>query len=334
MSVGRRLLRHNRSDRFQALCELSQEMTLAEDEATVYRVVLEVARKVLDFFNCAILLVDEASRELVMVAEHGYPPDTRGLRLPLAGGRGLSCWVVTHGEILSVPDVREDERYVAGVPEARSELAVPIRFQGRTLGVLNVESDRVDAFDRDEALLLQALASQMAVALEARRARVELERQSITDSLTGALNRRFLNRFLETERARAERYERPIGLLMMDLDDFKSINDTYGHERGDRILVAFADALRGAVRKIDSVIRYGGDEFLVVLPETAVEGADTAAERIRSAVEAVLLAGDALPAEVTISVSAGVAVHHPGDDLEAKLREADAAMYADKRRRR
>jgi diguanylate cyclase (GGDEF)-like protein len=99
------------------------------------------------------------------------------------------------------------------------------------------------------------------------------------------------------------------------------------------VLVAFAEALRAAVRKIDSVIRYGGDEFLVVLPETDDEGADVAAERIRSAVVAALPDSDAFPADIRISVSAGVAVHHPGDDLGAKLREADSAMYEDKRRR-
>ena len=333
VKASRGFFRSSQTDRFQALCELSQEMTLAEDEARIYKVVLEVARKVLDFFNCAILLVDERSHELVMVDEHGYPPETRGLRLLLDREEGLSCWVAKHGKILYVPDVRKDDRYVPGVPQARSELAVPIRFQGRTLGVLNVESDRLDAFDRDEALLLQALASQMAVALEARRARAELDRQSITDALTGVFNRRYLDRFLDAERARAERYDRAIGLLMLDLDDFKTINDRYGHQRGDRVLAAFADALRGAVRKIDSVIRYGGDEFLVVLPETGDEGAESAAERIRSAVIAALPASETLPPDVTISVSTGVAVHRPGDDLDAKLREADDAMYADKRRR-
>jgi diguanylate cyclase (GGDEF)-like protein len=309
-------------------------MTLAEDEGTIYRVVLEVARKVLDFFNCAILLVDERTRDLVMVDEHGYPPETRGLRLPLDQGRGLSCWVAKHGETLYVPDVLEDERYVAGVPEARSELAVPIRFQGRTLGVLNVERDRVDAFDRDEALLLQALASQMAVALEARRALEELQRQSITDSLTGVFNRRYLTRLLSTERARAARYDRPIGLLMTDLDDFKAINDRFGHAFGDQVLVAAAGALAGAVRQIDSVIRYGGDEFLVVLPETSGEGVGPAAERIRGAVLEALAAGSAVPAGFRVGLSVGTAVHRPGEDLDVKLREADAAMYADKRRRR
>lgn len=320
-----------RSDRFTALCDLAQEMALVENEASIYRVVLDVARKVLDFFNCAILLVDLDSEELVMVDQHGYPAETRGLRLPLKGAKGLSTWVAEHGEMLYVPDVREDERYVAGVPEARSELAVPIRLQGRTLGVLNVESDRVDAFDRDEAMLLQALASQLAVALELHRARAELERQSITDALTGVYNRRYLDRLLAREASRGERFKRPVTLLMIDLDDFKSINDRYGHDRGDRVLIAFADVLVATVRKIDPIVRYGGDEFLVVMTETDQTGADDACRRIKENVIDALQRSPALPEGVRVGLSVGLAVRQPGDDMGQKLVEADRAMYADKR---
>jgi diguanylate cyclase (GGDEF)-like protein len=320
-----------RTDRFTALCELSQEMALVQDEPSIYRVVLEVARKVLDFFNCAILLVDSTTNELVMVDAHGYPPETHGLRLPLKAGKGLSCWVAEHGEILYVPDVREDARYVEGVPEARSELAVPIKIQNRTLGVLNVESDRVDAFDRDEAMLLQALASQLAVALELHRARAELDRQSVTDALTGVYNRRYLERLLPSESSRAERYKRPIALMMLDLDDFKSVNDRFGHPRGDQVLVAFADALVATVRKIDPVIRYGGDEFLVVMSETDEAGAREACRRIHDGVMEILRASPAVPAGVQLGVSVGLSVHRPGEDIGQKVFEADRAMYAAKR---
>lgn len=318
------------TDRFTALCELAQEMALVEDERTIYRVVLEVARKVLDFFNCAILLIDPEGKDLVLTDQHGYPDETLGMRLPLKGGKGLSCWVAEHGEMLYVPDVRADARYVEGVPEARSELAVPIRIQDRILGVLNVESDRVDAFDRDEAMLLQALASQLAVALELNRARAELDRQSITDMLTGVYNRRYLERLLPSESSRAERFQRPIALLMLDLDDFKLINDRFGHQQGDRVLVAFADALVNTVRKIDSVIRYGGDEFLVVMTETDDEGGRRACQRIREGVMAALGASPAVPAGVQLGVSVGLSVRQPGEDVVQKLSEADRAMYADK----
>lgn len=320
----------NRSDRFEALCALAQEMALVEEEREIYRVVLEVARRVFDFHNCAILLLDEAANELVMVAERGYAEHTRGIRLPLGTDRGISAWVAEHGERLYVPDVREDERYVPGVEEARSELAVPIKILERTIGVLNVESAVVDGFDEDEAMLLQALASQLAVALELNHARIELDRLSLTDPLTGAYNRRYLDRLLPDEKERAERFDHPIGLLMFDLDDFKAINDRYGHIRGDEVLLAFAQALMSVVRKIDPVIRFGGDEFLVVLLETDEEGTSLACERIRRDVLELLRDHGSVDEAWDLSVSVGTAVRHPGEDLELKIREADRAMYARK----
>jgi diguanylate cyclase (GGDEF)-like protein len=307
-------------------------MALVEDEWSIYRVVLEVARKVLDFFNCAILLVDCRTEELVIVDEHGYPAGTRGMRISLRGERGISRYVAVQGEMLYVPDVRLDDRYVPGVPEARSELAVPIKIRDRVLGVLNVESDKTDAFDHDEALLLQALASQLAVALELNRARAELDRLTITDPLTGAYNRRYLDRLLPTEQERAERFDRPFALLMLDLDDFKTVNDRYGHRQGDHILVAFAQALQRNVRSIDAVIRYGGDEFLVVLLETDAEGAGRASQRIRQRVVEALESSPSVPAGARIGVSVGLAVRNPGESVDEKLAEADHRMYAEKRR--
>ena len=302
-----------------------------EDEWSIYRVVLEVARKVLDFFNCAILLVDDQTDELVIVDEHGYPAGTRGMRISLKGERGISRWVAVEGAPLYVPDVRNDDRYVPGVPEAKSELAVPIKIRDRVLGVLNVESDKTDAFDQDEALLLQALASQLAVALELNRARGELDRLTITDPLTGVYNRRYLDRVLPTEKDRAERFERPFALLMLDLDDFKLINDRYGHRQGDHILVAFAQALQRNVRSIDAVIRYGGDEFLVVLLETDAQGAEKAARRIRQRVMEALESSPSVPTDARIGVSMGLSVRSPGENVDEKLAEADHRMYSEKR---
>jgi diguanylate cyclase (GGDEF)-like protein len=322
----------SREDRFQALCELSQEMALVEDEWSIYRVVLEVARKVLDFFNCAILLVDDQTQELVIVDEHGYPAGTRGMRIALTGERGISRWVAVKGEALYVPDVRGDDRYVSGVPEARSELAVPIKIRDRVLGVLNVESDKRDAFNQDEAMLLQALASQLAVALELNRARADLDRLTITDPLTGVYNRRYLDRVLPTEQDRAERFERPFALLMLDLDDFKAVNDLYGHRQGDHILVAFAQALQKNVRSIDAVVRYGGDEFLVVLLETDLEGARKACRRIQKRVVEALESSPSVPTGAKIGVSVGLAVRNPGENVDEKLAEADHRMYSEKHR--
>ncbi len=325
--------RRDPAGRFQALCELAQEMALVEGERAIHRVVIEVARKVLDFVNCAILMIEKDAGELVIVAQSGYPEGTLGMRLPLFGDKGISRWVAEHSETLYVPDVRADARYIPGVPECRSELAVPVRFQGDTIGVVNVESEHLDAFDRDGALLLEALASQMAVAIELHRARAELERLTYTDALTGVHNRRYLDRILPNEKERAERFHHPLGLLMVDLDGFKEVNDRYGHARGDEVLRTFAEILQTTARRIDVVIRYGGDEFLVLLVETDESGAGGAARRIRQAVESALNDSPAVPDDCSLRVSIGVAVRRPGEDIRVKIGEADVAMYADKQER-
>ena len=152
------------------------------------------------------------------------------------------------------------------------------------------------------------------------------------DALTGVYNRRYLDRVLPTEQDRAERFDRPFALMMLDLDDFKTINDRFGHRHGDQILVAFAQTLQRNVRSIDAVVRYGGDEFLVVLLETDAEGAGKACQRIRKRVVEALERSPSVPADARIGVSVGLAVRNPGENVDEKLAEADHRMYSEKRR--
>jgi diguanylate cyclase (GGDEF)-like protein len=155
----------------------------------------------------------------------------------------------------------------------------------------------------------------------------ELERLATTDVLTGALNRRRIFELAAAELARAARYEQPICLAMLDLDHFKSINDRFGHAVGDEALRAVADVVRGQLRTVDLLGRYGGEELMVVLPQTAREAARVALERSRAAVAAIRLSA----ASATVNVSGGVVEVQRGESLEAGLRRADAALYEAKR---
>ncbi|MCX7597240.1 MAG: GGDEF domain-containing protein, partial [Armatimonadetes bacterium] len=169
-----------------------------------------------------------------------------------------------------------------------------------------------------------AQASELLVRLREREK--ELERLATTDELTGLYNRRIFFERLVAEMDRHLRYGRPLALLVIDLDNFKQINDTYGHQVGDQVLAALGQVLREYVRTTDTVARYGGEEFAVLVPETHLEGAAVAAERLRQCVQAATLA----PVPMTVSI--GVAAVPPClPDPDALMAAADAALYQAKR---
>ncbi len=157
----------------------------------------------------------------------------------------------------------------------------------------------------------------------------EIYRLTILDGLTGVHNKRFFLEFLEREVARALRHARPLTLVMLDLDHFKEINDTFGHLAGDAVLKRVAQAIGGRVRRDELLARYGGEEFAVVLPETDLEGALTFAEKVRSEVERAKFSFDGQDIRVTVSV--GVSILRSGDDSEALIGAADAELYRAKR---
>ncbi|HZP00970.1 MAG TPA: GGDEF domain-containing protein [Terriglobia bacterium] len=151
---------------------------------------------------------------------------------------------------------------------------------------------------------------------------------SMMDALTNVFNRRFLRELLQTEISRAERNNRPVVLLMCDLDNFKVVNDRYGHLMGDHVLLQVANILKACVRGSDTIIRYGGDEFLLLLPETDEAGAEIVRRRIYESVEA--WNRENRIGDIPISISVGLYTHVHGQSVEQDLAEADARMYATK----
>ena len=165
-----------------------------------------------------------------------------------------------------------------------------------------------------------------------RAANAENRRLSITDPLTGVYNRRYLMTNLLTELSRAQRYRHPLSLLLCDVDHFKRINDTYGHQAGDEVLIGFARTLSNNLRDTDWVARYGGEEFVIVLPETSVENAQRVAERCRMAVstEEVMTSQGAIRITASFGVTAWSADLDDHAQLDALIAAADAGVYASK----
>ncbi|HVM21326.1 MAG TPA: diguanylate cyclase, partial [Egibacteraceae bacterium] len=251
-------------------------------------------------------------------------------RLP--AGSGVAGHIARAGVALRLPADREAVPFPSDdEPSAPNQLAVPMVGRGRILGVLTILGDDPDRpFSQDDLDTLRSFAAQASVAMENVMLHQEAQRLSVTDPLTGLWNFRYFQLQADRELESASRFERPLSLLIIDLDHFKTVNDRFGHQVGDDVLVEVARRIQAATRVPDVVARYGGEEFVVLLPGTDIDGATATAERIRAAVSAskvvITTAPDIPPMSVTCSI--GVAEHpRHGTTVAGLLRSADAAMY-------
>jgi diguanylate cyclase (GGDEF)-like protein len=207
----------------------------------------------------------------------------------------------------------------------KSALILPMPAGDQTLGALALFSGGEHVFDEDERNMFDHIAKQLAQALVNARAHERVRVQAITDALTGAYNRHYLDDFLSIEVKRCSRYQRPLAVLMLDLDHFRQCNERAGHQGGDRALQDVVHLINLGVRSVDLVARYGGEEFTVVLPETEAQGAFEVAERIRG-----LVAEHHFPCgQMTVSIGVAASSYAAGDapDAAELVRRADQALY-------
>ena len=214
-------------------------------------------------------------------------------------------------------------------------LAVPLRSSGRIMGVLALYGRTASGtFEPPDEDALSTLANQAGIAIDNINLHQEAQRLSTTDPLTGVWNFRYLSMSLAREIERSSRFDRPLAVLMLDLDHFKNVNDTYGHACGDSVLREVTERVMEHIREVDILARYGGEEFVVVLPETAVEGAAQLADRICTAVRRQPFVNDVgEPIAVTVSVG-GAAFPDQGSTPATLMRSADQALYVAKARGR
>jgi len=210
-----------------------------------------------------------------------------------------------------------------------SALGMPVRAHGALVGLALIDRASPDGFSDDELERLGLFAGQAAIAIENARLYARLEIRAVQDELTKVFNRRGLVEIAVAELNRAHRFKHPLGLILFDLDRYKGVNDTYGHASGDEVLREVARICRAAIREQDVIGRYGGDEFVIVLPECDLEAAVIVADRVRKALESSpIRVGEQ---ELVITLSAGVAVDLVGSlTLDDLLRQADQALYAAK----
>jgi diguanylate cyclase (GGDEF)-like protein len=244
-------------------------------------------------------------------------------------GEGVIGWVVDYREGARVPDVDKDQRYKQMAArqgfQIKSLVAEPLWSAGHVIGVLSVASPELDAFSEDDQLLVRLLANCCAPPIE----RARLRRLAMTDDLTLAYNHRYFSPRFNEELERSRRTGQPVSLLIMDLDHFKKVNDSYGHAVGDAVLRTFADRVRSFVRKLDVFIRRGGEEFLLVMPGTSIDQAKATAERIRKKIsERPFEVGSGESIRQTVSM--GAATWDGRESPEALEKRADRALYSAK----
>lgn len=316
-------------DELQVLYEAAKAVSGTLELRTVLDSLVSVTCRAFGYENGTLFMVDAESGDLTVEAAYGHQESVLGTHFP--AGVGIVGWVARAGTPAAVDDVHADSRYRQVDERTRSELAVPLIAEGKVLGVFNVESSRMAAFSTRDLRLLTTLASYAVVAIQNARLYEQAQRLAITDGLTELYNHRYLHESLERILERARRDFQPLGLIMLEIDHFKRYNDTYGHQSGDEALRTVAGLLRRGSRPSDFVARYGGDEFMVILPGATKTATLETAERLRRAVEAYpLILGDEVITTVTLSV--GVATFpHDGQTVDALVEAVDRAQYIAKR---
>ena len=291
----------------RAISEITELIHSTLDFEQVGQLVLEILSKVIDLPGSALFIIDKERNETVFNASFGLAP---GLSKHTSDAYGPDAQI--HGEEMFACTTLMD--------------------RGGLMVVFCASGERLERLGSEDRLVLTSVANELAVAVENSELYKLTRRLAVTDELTGLYNYRCLLERAEDEIGRAKRFGRSLSLLMIDADEFKVYNDTNGHVAGDVALAELATAMRGAVRDIDIVCRYGGEEFAILLPETDGEGAFVVAEKVREAVAGHAFKNGEGERTEQLTVSIGLSTY-PGtaEDREALLRRADDALYVVKR---
>ncbi len=312
----------------ESLERLGGALQSTHDIDNLIQVVLDTAVATTDATGGIAVLADGGAPKVV--AEKGLR--AAGLPVPerVRPGSGVLGRVAAQGVDLCGRLGDPGLEPAIGEPDRGRVLAVPLRRGATVNGVIAVYAPEDSApFSPDHTDAMRTLAGQAGIAVDNVRLHAEAERLSLTDAMTGLRNYRYLSMELAREIERSTRFGHPLAVVMLDIDHFKSINDTYGHPRGDAVLRELASRLIEVKREVDTLARYGGEEFAVILPETGADGAAMLAERICAVVRREPFGDGGEPIRVTVSVGVAAFPGH-GASPAVLLRTADEALYAAK----
>ncbi|OGQ28429.1 MAG: hypothetical protein A3D29_04205, partial [Deltaproteobacteria bacterium RIFCSPHIGHO2_02_FULL_42_44] len=325
----------------EAILDITQAASTTLDSNEVLYTIVKKVADITNAVRCSIVLIIKESEGYVLVSHES--PLIRDIKLDLNKYPEITAVLASKKPVIveDIPNhpLMQKVKELVKDLENMSVLVLPIVYEEEVLGTLFLRTHRYGkGFTEKEIKLCQIIANSAYHAIKNARLFEDISKEkdkmttlAITDSLTRLYNHNFFYRRLDEEFSRSVRYETPLSVIMIDLDNFKKINDTYGHRVGDLVLKEIADIIKKLVRKTDIVARYGGEEFAVILPHTNLKGAEEEAERIREAVSSHAYAG--LAREI-LTMSLGVAsypcensVLNSGDLVNL----ADTALYEAKR---
>lgn len=318
-------LERRRAQQLQAINTIAQQMTVVlELNELLHKVCLLIG----DAFNVdhvSVLLKEE--NELVLRAQEGKLTLNRGESGRFPSHQGAWKEILAHDSTLVENEILAQDRRCELFQQAQSRVRIPLVSFGQTLGVLELDSLRPHAFEATDEQPLESVADICATAIQNAQHVERVRQLAYIDGLTGIFNRRFFEMRILEEMERAKRFNVGLAMVMVDIDQFKRLNDEFGHLLGDEVLRQVASIFSHNLRKIDVVCRCGGDEFVILLSQTNTEHAIQVAEKLRRIVETWSFPGVARP----VTISAGVAIYpeygHSRDEL---MKAADAGMYAAK----
>jgi diguanylate cyclase (GGDEF)-like protein len=306
--------------------QLARSLTSSLDLDTILRTILEHMERTIEAELWTLLMLDDATQELYYaIAAGGEQASLCDLRVKV--GEGVAGWVVQHGETLILPETEDDPRLKKS-RKVRSVIALPLRGRKGTHGAIEIFNPRADQMTDYAIAFLHILADHAAIAIENARDVARIQQLTITDDTTGLFNVRHLYDVLGRELDRSSRAKLPVSLAFLDLDRFKQVNDAHGHLVGSELLARIGQRLQELSRKQDLCFRYGGDEFVLLMPETGAEDALMQADALlRTLMETRFEMKNGLKLSVSASVGLATAPND-GATLHAVIGAADSRMYA------